>query len=820
MQQNENNINPIVEEGGFDFAKILSYAIAYWKLITVSVILCVAVAFFYLRVAIPQYHVSAKILLQDKSKGSFMSSADMLADFGLQQKNTNAENEIEVIKSMSVVRGAVANTGLNVAYAMPGVFDRPIYKESSPVWVSYGVDVSGRVSLDSLVKLLDPIRMRFAFDENGNADIVYSCYPDADSNDPVEFKTKISSYPYLLKTPVGDLLVEKNENVQDAKGELLVAMYPLEATALSYMRALSIAPISKSSSVATIGLNTSLPDNGKGFINAVIENYNYVTTEEHRKVARKTEAFIIERIDSLSKELVAMEGRLSNYKKQNQLISPELDAPQVVKNKTEYTKQVEQIDLMLKSSKFLKEFVYNPQNDLKVIPTTFGLTIDQALVALINNYNKEAVELVQLQLSATGDNPLLRNATMRVQQLQADLRVAIDAFDSSLHLQRKALVALLDGYESRFEKSPDIERELITIQRECEIKSQLYVILLQKYEENALTLAVTSENLRCIDAPLLKAQVAPKGSMVLLVALFLGFVIPVVIIYIRESMRTKLTVNDDVTTLTNVPCVGNVPVKHSVKERNQAVVVARNKNDLMAEAFRTLRTNLQFVMKKSTGKVVMFTSTTSGEGKTFVASNLAMSVALLGKKVLLMGLDIRRPRLAETFGFDRNAEGITSYLAADEKDTYILDDAIRPSGNEKNLDILAAGIVPPNPAELLSRSNMDKAIEYLSTKYDFIVIDSAPVGLVTDSLIISRVADAVVYVTRADYTQKADFGFLNSLVADGKLENVSLVVNGVDMKKKMYGYVGRYGGRYGNYGGYGGYGYGGYVSDDEDKKKK
>ncbi|MBR4847732.1 MAG: hypothetical protein IKV07_00040, partial [Bacteroidaceae bacterium] len=355
MQQNENNINPIVEEGGFDFAKILSYAIAYWKLITVSVILCVAVAFFYLRVAIPQYHVSAKILLQDKSKGSFMSSADMLADFGLQQKNTNAENEIEVIKSMSVVRGAVANTGLNVAYAMPGVFDRPIYKESSPVWVSYGVDVSGRVSLDSLVKLLDPIRMRFAFDENGNADIVYSCYPDADSNDPVEFKTKISSYPYLLKTPVGDLLVEKNENVQDAKGELLVAMYPLEATALSYMRALSIAPISKSSSVATIGLNTSLPDNGKGFINAVIENYNYVTTEEHRKVARKTEAFIIERIDSLSKELVAMEGRLSNYKKQNQLISPELDAPQVVKNKTEYTKQVEQIDLMLKSSKFLKE---------------------------------------------------------------------------------------------------------------------------------------------------------------------------------------------------------------------------------------------------------------------------------------------------------------------------------------------------------------------------------------------------------------------------------------------------------------------------------
>ena len=817
MQQNENNTNPIVEDEGFDFAKILSYAIAYWKLIVVSVILCVVAAFFYLRVAIPQYNVSAKILLQDKSKGSFMSSADMLADFGFQQKNTNAENEIEVIKSMSVVRGAVASTGLNVSYALPGVFDKPIYKESSPLWVSYGIDASGYVSADSLANLLAPIKMRFTLAENGKAELVYSCYPVVGSNDPVEFKVKVDSYPYILNTPVGDLLIEKNERVRDVEDELLVAIYPLETTALSYMEELSIAPISKSSSVATVGLNTSLPDNGADFINAVIDNYNYVTTEEHRKVARKTEAFIIERIDSLSKELVAMEGRLSNYKKQNQLIAPELDAPVVIQNKTEYTKQVEQIDLMLKSSKFLKDFVNNPKNDMKVIPTTFGVTIDPSLLALIANYNEAAVGLAELQFAATGDNPLLRNATIRVQQLQADLRVAIDAFDSSLQLQREALVSLLDGYTARFEQSPDIERELITIQRECEIKSELYVILLQKYEENALTLAVTSENLRCIDAPLLTGKVAPKGSMVLLVALFLGFIIPIVIIYIRESMRTNLTVNDDVTTLTRVPCVGNIPVKKSVKERNQAVVVVRNKNDLMAEAFRTLRTNLQFVMKKSTGKVVMFTSTTSGEGKTFVASNLAMSVALLGKKVLLMGLDIRRPRLAETFGFDRNAEGITSYLAADEKDTYILDDAIRPSGVEKNLDILAAGIVPPNPAELLSRTNMDKAIEYLSTKYDFIVIDSAPVGLVTDSLIISRVADAVVYVARVDYTQKADLGYLESLVVDGKLENVSLVVNGVDMKKKMYGYVGRGTGRYG---GYGGYGYGGYVSDDEDKKKK
>lgn len=815
MQQKENMTTPLVEEEEFDVRKIFSYALAYWKLIVVFVVLCLVAAFAYLRVAVPKYQVTAKILLQDKNKGSFSSSADMLADFGFQAQNTNAENEMEVMRSMSVVRGAVAKSGLNVSYAIPGVINKPIYKEASPVFVTYGDTVSGTVSMDSLAALYAPITMRFHFGADGKTDLEYSCYVTRDAREPQDFKAVVSSYPYVLKTPLGNVLIEKNSAFeQDVTGDLIVELNPLESVALSYMSALNIAPVSKNSSVAVLAINTPLPSNGMDFLNAVIDNYNYVTNEDKRQVARQTEAFIIERIDSLSKELVVMETRLSNYKKKNELIDPKLDAPQVSLNKTEYTKQVEEIDLMLKSSKFLKDFVHNPENDLKVIPTTFGLTIDQSLVALIANYNKEVIELNQLQLSATGDNPLLKNATIRVQQLQSDLRIAIDAFDRSLHLQRDAIATLLAGYTSRYEQSPDIERELVTIERECAIKSELYVMLLQKYEENALSLAVTSNNLRCIDSPLLVGRVAPNSKMIFLVALFVGLLIPAAIIYVRESMRTQLTINDDLSTLTTLPCVGNIPVKHSVKgERSKAVVVARNKNDIMAEAFRTLRTNLQFVMKKSTGKVVMFTSTTSGEGKTFVASNLAMSVALLGKKVLLMGLDIRRPRLAEMFGFNKHDEGITSYLAADENDTDILDRAIRPSGIEENLDILPAGIVPPNPAELLARPNMDKAIEYLSTKYDYIIMDTAPVALVTDSMIISRVADAVAYVARLDYTQKADIKYLNNIVAEGKLENVSLVVNGEDVKKKMYGYVStrRGSNRYVGYG---------YISNEEQAKKK
>ena len=227
-------------------------------------------------------------------------------------------------------------------------------------------------------------------------------------------------------------------------------------------------------------------------------------------------------------------------------------------------------------------------------------------------------------------------------------------------------------------------------------------------------------------------------------------------------------------------------------------MVEKNKNDVMAEAFRTLRTNLQFVMKKTQGKVIMFTSTVSGEGKTFIASNLAVSTALLGKKVLLVGCDIRRPRLAEVFDFSSNLKGLTSYLVADEKEVAMLDKLIIPSNVVEGLDLLPAGIVPPNPAELLSSSNLDRAIEYLRDKYDYIIFDAAPAGLVTDSMIVCRVADIVAYVLRLGYTQKVDAKFIGEIIREKKLGNVAIVVNGEDLGKKTYGSRGSH--RYSSYG--------------------
>ena len=289
-----------------------------------------------------------------------------------------------------------------------------------------------------------------------------------------------------------------------------------------------------------------------------------------------------------------------------------------------------------------------------------------------------------------------------------------------------------------------------------------------------------------------------------MVALFMGVLIPSLYIYIKELVRTKIATATEAQSLTSLPLVATVPVKHGIVENESSIVVRANKNDIMAESFRTLRTNLQFVMKKSAGNVIMFTSTVSGEGKTFVSTNFAVSAAMLGKKVLMMGMDIRRPRLAEVFNIDPKAEGITSFLCADEKEVAMLDKIIIPSTEVHNLYLLPAGIVPPNPAELLSKSNLEVAISYLSKKFDYIIMDTAPVGLVSDSIILSRVVDAVVYVSRVGYTEKAAFEFLNSLVKDGKLENVSIVVNGDDVEKRTrtYGYVHSYSAGYAYYGGY------------------
>lgn len=788
MRENEKiNLDNENTEGGFDIRLILGYLSAYWYLFVLSAVVCLALAFVYLRYATPVYNVSAKVLLQDSEKGgTVMSPADMLADFGMQNRTSNVENEIEVMSSMSVVRGAVIDSELYIKYKWGQ--DSTLYKETTPLLVSIDEDAKNG--------MVEPLMLDIAVAEGGNAILSYG--KDEEDITTVE----IPSFPYVLKTDAGNVTIAPNGGVELVPGNVAVVVYPVDAMSNMYKRALSISPLSKTASVAVLSYNTADPVEGTIFLNSIMESFNNVTNETKRQVACRTEAFISERLVSLRKELEEMEGSLAAYKKQNELVDPKLNASQVMQKKAEYVKLLEEIDLKIAASKYMNDFVSNPENDMQIIPASFGVEIDPALVSLINNYNARVLERKTLLQTTTEENPILKNATVMLKTMQDDLRTALQALDQSLSIERKAVAILADKYTGRFEMSPEVERQLLTITRECDIKSGLYVMLLQKYEETLLSIEVQSDNLSCIDLPYASGVVSPNSKMVYLIALFFGLLIPSAYIYIRHLLRNKFDSVDEIQKAIDASYLGSIPLKVSrgkqKGEQQRPIVVEKNKNDVMAEAFRTLRTNLQFVMRKTQGKVIMFTSTVSGEGKTFIASNLAVSMALLGKKVLLVGCDIRRPRLAEVFNFSAKCQGLTSYLAADEKEVSMLDKLIIPSNVVDNLELLPAGIVPPNPAELLSGSNLDRALEYLRGKYDYILFDAAPVGLVSDAMIVNRVADIVAYVVRIGYTQKVDAKFIESVIKEKKLENVAIVANGEDLSKKAYGAQGS--NRYSTYG--------------------
>ena len=440
---------------------------------------------------------------------------------------------------------------------------------------------------------------------------------------------------------------------------------------------------------------------------------------------------------------------------------------------------------------------------------------DHASTALIANYNQTVQDRNRLLKAASEQAPQVLTLTATLDELQGSIRTALLQARRTADIQRQGIQSQYTKYQGRIGSTPEQERVLTQIGRQQEVKSGLYLLLLQKREENSISLAATADKGKLIDEPQLNGKVRPKSAIVILVALVLGLALPFAILYLLQLLRYRIEGHEDVARLTKLPIVADVPVASDTVKDAAGIVVQANKNNQIDEIFRSLRTNIQFLMKESE-KVILFTSSTSGEGKTFLAANLAVSFALLGKKVVLCGMDIRKPALGRLFNVTDRRQGITNLLTKDVVTVNDVKAQMSPSGVNDNLDLLLAGPTPPNPTELLARENLHQVIEVLKGQYDYIILDTAPVGLVTDTLEIARYSDVNCYVCRADYTPKSNIGLLNSLSDEGKLGNSCVVLNGVDMSKKKYGYYYGYGkyGKYGRYGygryGYGKYGYGNY----------
>ena len=570
---------------------------------------------------------------------------------------------------------------------------------------------------------------------------------------------------------------------------------------------MTIEPTSKTTSVAVISLKNSNVQRGKDFINKLLEMYNINTNNDKNEVAQKTAEFINERIGIISKELGSTEKDLESFKRGAGITDLTSDAQIALTGSAEYEKKrVEnqtQINLLQDLQKYMQSEGY------EVLPSNIGLQ-DLNLAAAINRYNEVLVERKRLLRTSTENNPTIINLDTSIHAMKENVQVSLDRVLRGLFITKADLDREANRYSRRISEAPGQEREFVSIARQQEIKAGLYLMLLQKREENAITLAATANNAKIIDDAI--ADDAPKGRMIYLIALVLGVGIPVGVIYLLDLTKFKIEGRSDVEKLTSIPIVGDIPL---TDEKQGAIAVFENQNNLMSETFRNIRTNLQFMLENDK-KVILVTSTVSGEGKSFISANLAISLSLLGKKVIIVGLDIRKPGLNKVFNIPRKEVGITQYLANPEKN---LMDLVQPSDVSKNLYILPGGTVPPNPTELLARDGLDKAIETLKKSFDYVILDTAPVGMVTDTLLIGRVADLSVYVCRADYTHKNEYTLINELAENNKLPKLCTVINGLDLKRRKYGYYYGYG-KYGKYYGYGkryGYGYG-YGEQTHDKE--
>ena len=803
QQKNIYAVEEDSEQSSFNFQKLYTIFILNWKWFVLSIIICLGCSYLYLRYKSPVYATSAKLLIKDDSNNKGASAKDAISgmvDFGIISSNYGVDNEIEILNTRTLAAEAVRDLKLYTSYWKKGRVKSVILYKNQPI----NVDVDAA----HLEKLNAPISMSIERDENKYI-VKGKYYVSVDENTvegPFKFEKTLAGFPATIGTKAGTLYFTNGKTrMKDGDVMKVVIVSPMMMAA-QYSSALSLEQTSKTSTTLNMQLNDRNIQRGIDYLRQLVICYNRQANEDKNEIAIRTEAFVNDRLEKINSELNSTEGQLENYKKRNRLVELKVDAKESVTNLSSYEQKLNEAATQISLINSLIQFAERPGNKYQVLPSNIGLR-DEASISLINDYNKVALERNRLLRTASESSPVVEELTSQLKDMNSSIRMALSQAKRNLEIQRNAVASQYGQYNQEVSRTPEQERILTQIGRQQEVKSGLYLMLLQKREENSISLAATADKGKLVELPQYVGKVSPKTNIILLLGLILGIAIPSLVLYLLQFFRYRIEGHDDVEALTDIPIIADVAVANEAAKTRADIVVHENENNQMEEIFRSMRTNLQFMMKPE-DKVIMFTSSTSGEGKTFNAANLAISFALLGKKVVLVGLDIRKPRLAELFEIDNHHTGITKLLVKDDPTWNDVQKEILPSEINKNLDLLMAGPIPPNPGEIVTRPSLEKVLNLLKENYDYILVDTAPVGLVTDTLQIGKLVDATVFMCRADYTPKAAFNAINMFKAEKKLKNMSIVINGIDMSKKKYGYyygVGKYG-RYRNYGSYSKYG--------------
>lgn len=805
-----NEENREEEHRGFNLAALWKIVVLHWYWIVLSTIVALGAAFSYLKYTRPVYASNMKILVKDEDSRSRMYRGGQLAleSMGVISNSNGFDNELEILTSSNISQRVIKSLKLYVSYELDGrLRNHELYKNNP-----YIVDMPENqlVDLHSLIQL--------KIDRQGDGVHVAGEIYVPRSKEPILFERSVKELPGSFNTPVGTITLQRNPGVgaELPKQTMYATIMPLEYAAKAYGSRLSVSASSKTTTVAVLNYLDTQPERAIDYLNELFRSYNEDANEDKNEVALKTEEFLKNRISAIREELDATESNLESYKKKNELINLTNDASNALNKLTEYQKEQVELETQLNLVTALLDYVDDPRNAFNVVPSNLGLK-DADMSNLLNKYNDYVLQRNRLLKSSSPENPYVKRLTAQLEEMWPTIRLSLKSVRENILTQKRSAEDQYNLFSRRVGEAPTQERSLNNIIRQQEIKVELYLMLLQKREENYISLNSTAAKARVIDDPRSIGQVSPKTKVILLGALVLGLCFPVGLIYLLGLLRYRIEGREDVEMLTKIPVLADIPLAPKSLDGELSLAVRENSNDMMEEAFRGLRTNLRFVLSEKEN-VIACTSCIPGEGKTFISTNLAMSLALLGKRVIIVGLDIRKPRLVKLFGLSSDHRGITTFLSSDSGDFQDLDKQIHHAVLNPNLDVLPAGVIPPNPGELISREQLDHAIALLREHYDYVIVDTPPVGLVSDTLSAARVADMTIMVCRADYSPRNNFQLINALHHDNKMPKITLLLNGIDLKKRKYGYYYGYGkyskyGKYGHYGHYGHYGvYGHYGS--------
>ncbi len=762
------------EEEHIDYLEIIRRYLVHWKLIICSLLICMTIAFIYLRYATPVYNVYSIIMLKDDERGGRADELSVLQSWGIMGAGDNVDNELEILRSWNLTREVVKEMQLYITYNYKGHFKYEDLYKSSPINVF--------VNVESLDTLSAPLKMTIR--ESGNGQIIVEGKYREDS-----FNRTLEKLPGDILTPIGKITFVRNpDNQLESGNTLYVKVLNPNIIIGSFLGRLSVETTSKTTSAICLSINETNVDRGIDFVTKLVEVYNREAIEDKNKVAQNVETFINERLTKIGVELSYVKEDLENYKINEGIIDVKVNAQLSLQENTLYRKELVALETQLKLVKYLEQFMKEDNGVERLVPTNVGIE-DQTLQELIKEYNTKLMERNRLLRASSSQNPTVLILTKTITELKKDLLSSISSIQDALMISRDDLNKQILIYNDRIINVPTQERELSERLRNEKVKTDLYAILSRKREENALTMAISSEKARVINDPMITGPVSPKRSHVYILAFALGFAIPVGGLYLYNLLNIHVRNRKELEALTDVSVLGEIPVY----AKKEVIAVKEGVNDLMAEAFRTVRANLQFMGGNAASKVIMVTSSMPGEGKTFISVNLSVSLALIGKRVLLVGMDIRKPMLAEILSLNPK-KGVTDYLACIRNDVSEL---VQPSGIRSNFHVLVSGTIPPNPAELLQSERLTELMETLRQEYDYIIVDSAPIGLVSDSFLMHSVIDSTIYVTRENYTEKKHLEWLNDIAGNKKLPSPHIIINAVSLEN-----IGGHGASYG-YGGYG-----------------